>query len=217
MPSPSSQKRFAVLNNFGASGSNSALLLEEHLSTASPDIHDVPLVFGLSAKTEVAIRDLRNHYLKWLQRPENKSVSLSDVAYTSTARRQVYRHRLAFSVSDLGDLQQKLARADIVSVDDKPAQVAFVFSGQSGQYLGMGRALYESSPMFRNIVNECDAHLRWNGFSSVLPIITTETESIPDPATRFETYQTSQFVLQLALAKLWMSWGVRASAVIGHR
>ncbi|KZT25437.1 polyketide synthase [Neolentinus lepideus HHB14362 ss-1] len=220
-PSHPGQPRIAMLNNFGAAGSNGTLLLEEfvrkHVTSAEPA--GLAYVFGLSAKTEQALADLKAKYIDYLQGPLPEGINFSDIAYTATARRTLYAYRTAVVATDKGDLVRKLASAGTVQVsaDAKPSKVIFVFSGQGGQYLGMGGPLYRSCPLFKKHVDECQELLKIMGFPGVHQIILSESgESGLTKLEEFEAYQTAIFAVEYALAKVWMSWGIKPDAVVGH-
>ena len=212
-------KRVAVLNNFGASGSNAALAVEEFsrnrmCHTAS----DMSFVFGLSAKNTAAVEALRDRYLEWLSSEESRTMSLANIAYTASARRMLYEYRLAVSASSKAELIKKLKCASVVQAKERDATIVFVFSGQGSQYLGMGSSLYASSPLFRRHIDECHAILTSSGFSGILPIITRGTGSFEgNDVPEIGAFQNALLSVEYALAKLWMSWGLRPAAVIGHR
>ncbi|TFK33599.1 hypothetical protein BDQ12DRAFT_657776 [Crucibulum laeve] len=219
VPSQPNTPRAALLNNFGAAGSNTALLLEEYIGDSPVDAvpQGLAYVFGLSAKDDTALDALRVKYLDWLKDPKNQSARLSDVAYTATARRQIFNSRLAVSASHKQELIEKLTKAPISKPSQEPAKVVFVFSGQGSQYLGMGSALYETSSVFKHHVDECHAILIAEGFPGVIPILTAGGEgSGLSRLEEFEAYQSAIFALEYALSKLWMSWGLVPSAVVGH-
>ncbi|SJL00722.1 related to polyketide synthase modules and related proteins [Armillaria ostoyae] len=216
-PSPGGQTRMALLNNFGAAGSNTATLVEEFARPSPVQLEAIPVVFGLSAKTDTALEKLRAKYISWLQSSESADERLVDIAYTSTSRRQFYEHRTAVAASTREELIEKLQKAKFVQSPSQDGKAVFVFSGQGAQYLEMGRTLYDSSPIFKSHIDECHSFLIASGFYGVLAIIApgpddtglTETEE-------FEAYQAAIFALEYALAKLWMSWGVKPIAVVGH-
>lgn len=212
------QPRVAVLNNFGAAGSNVALLLEEARPTDCAELPgDLAYVFGLSAKTESALEELRNRYLLWLESLKS-NVKLADVAYTMTARRCIYEHRIAVEASTQNELVEKLKKASPVHVQNGSGKVVFVFSGQGGQHLGMGKSLYQTSEVFRKHVDECHSFLVSCGFFGVTQILLAgEGGSGLTKFEEFEAYQYAMFSLEYAIAKMWMSWGLTPAAVIGHR
>ncbi|KAF8330663.1 putative polyketide synthase [Amanita rubescens] len=217
-PSRYGPKRVAVLNNFGASGSNTALAVEEFFRNGMRHTpSDMPFVFGLSAKNIAGAEALRDKYLQWLSSEESAKTSLANIAYTASARRMLYEYRLAVSASSKEELIKKLKSASIVQAKERDATIVFVFSGQGSQYLGMGSSLYASSPLFRRHIDECHAILTSSGFSGILPIITRGTGSsegrdVPE----IGAFQSALLSVEYALAKLWMSWGLKPAAVIGH-
>ncbi|KAF7371094.1 Non-reducing polyketide synthase terA [Mycena sanguinolenta] len=218
LPSHEGMTRIALLNNFGAAGSNTALLLEEYLPP--PSLHPIPsdtsFVFGISAKTLPALQALRTRYIDWLHSPASQAIQLADIAYTATARRQIFPCRLAVSACTREQLIEKLGSAAVVPVPNVPAQAIFVFSGQGSQYLGMGRRLYRESDLFRRCIDECEAILTTSGFLGVLPIILGTGQSGLYPMEEFEVYQVATFALEYALAELWVSWNLIPAAVVGH-
>ncbi|KAJ7051783.1 putative polyketide synthase [Mycena amicta] len=215
--------RVAMLNNFGAAGSNTAIVLEEYIPKSVDDVNaTMAFVFGLSAKTPVALEDLRLKYIDWLRSPLSVSLSLANVAYTMTARRQIYPHRLAVSASSRSELVDKLSAATVpAETQGSPSptgQAVFVFSGQGGQYLGMGRVLYSENDIFKACVDECERVLKDAGFPGVLAIILglQDEGSGLEALEEAEAYQAAIFVLECALARMWIGWGVKPAAVIGH-
>ncbi|KAK0449459.1 hypothetical protein EV421DRAFT_1900141 [Armillaria borealis] len=212
--------RVALLNNFGAAGSNGALLLEEYIPKSSGKDTEVASSFivGLSAKNEQALVDLRASYIEYLRSSASAGVTLADIAYTATARRRIFSHRFAVTARSKEELTHKLELASGKTVSDNaPGKVVFVFSGQGGQYLGMGSALYKTSALFKSAIDECESFLKKNNFPGVLPIITSNGESSGlAPVEEFEANQAAIFALEYGLVKLWMSWGVTRTAVVGH-
>ncbi|KAJ7604989.1 putative polyketide synthase [Roridomyces roridus] len=215
--------RVALLNNFGASGSNTALILEEHVKPATATTcvpSDMSFVFGLSAKTLPALEELRVKYLDWLRSPASAALSLGDIAYTMTARRQLYSYRLAVTASSHQALLDKLTTAAPVLVPppaDTPPSVVFVYSGNGGQYVGMGGRLYNESPLFRACIDECEAILVGAGFPGVRDdIILGSGDSGLGPLQEFAKYHSAIFAIEYGLTQMWTSWGVVPSAVVGH-
>ena len=191
-------KRIAVLNNFGAAGSNGALILEEYTAelplntlVESPlsSTQSHPLVFGFSAKTLDAIEELKSCYLTHLRSiPGPTAPPLRDFAYTSTARRQLYPYRLSITADSLDSLTSTLESAvpnQTVSVKS----VAFVFSGQGVHYLGMGGQLYWTNEVFRRHVHECQTILEGFGFGAMIKWI-SGCPSASRPPSSDKTSQT---------------------------
>ncbi|KAG2147424.1 polyketide synthase [Suillus bovinus] len=212
-----SSPRMALLNNFGASGSNGALIVEDHPKQTKAPASGTSYVFGISAKTREVLETLRSHYFEWLHDARNRWIPMSDIAYTATARRQLHPFRISVDVGNKGQLVQALASAEVTHVEGTFGQIVFVFSGQGSYYRGMGKLLYTSSPVFRRCIDRCHRYLVSKGFADILPsIIGGNTDSGSDEMEEFEASQTSTMALEVALAKLWIHWGLTPSAVVGH-
>lgn len=213
---PTHRSRVALLNNFGAAGSNCASIIEEAPLLPSAQAPLAPsLVFGMSCKTEEALERLRGEYLDHLEKTVHSSAELADFAYTATARREQFPYKIAVCASNKDDLRGKLSSASIVHASSRNGKVVFIFSGQGSQYQGMGAALYRTSSSFRDIVDHCDKILMSRSLPGVLDIIRGGLSF--DSAETLGCWQSATFVLEYALAQLWISWGLKPDAVVGHR
>ncbi|KAI9792875.1 MAG: Type I Iterative PKS [Piccolia ochrophora] len=212
------KKRVAVINNFSAAGGNTTLALEEaptrRVSAMDPrSTH----VIAVSAKSKVSLKRNIERLLSYLD--ANADVSVSDLSYTTTARRHHHNHRIAFAASDIEQckiiLSPYLVSAETQkSVPLTAPAVAFAFTGQGALYKAVGLQLFRYSPLFRDQIMHLDDIARIQGFPSIVPAI---DGSVP------EDYNFPPIVAQLttvcveiAIAKFWGSLGVKPSAVIGH-
>ncbi|KAG1818621.1 putative polyketide synthase [Suillus subaureus] len=212
-----SSPRMALLNNFGASGSNGALIVEEYPKQAKAPASGISYVFGISAKSREVLETLRLSYFRWLHDARNRSIPMSDIAYTATARRQLYPFRISIDVGSKAQLVQALASAEVSHSEGNFGQVVFVFSGQGSYYRGMGKLLYSTSPVFQRCIDRCHRYLVSKGFAGILPSIVGEAaDSGSDEIEEFEASQTSTMALEVALATLWIHWGLTPSTVVGH-
>ncbi|KAI0685572.1 beta-ketoacyl synthase [Cytidiella melzeri] len=209
-------KRLALLNNFGAAGSNAALILEEVIATPrSTDHNPHAFVLGLSCDSEEALEKQRFAYLRFLREDlaDSDAVGLGDFTYTATARRQQYDFRLSAAGKTKQELCSALEGARPAEVRAACGKVVFVFSGQGGQYVGMGAQLYHTLPAFRRVVDYCHGKLLEWGFDGILHVISPQDEDTKDD---FQAYQCAVFALECALAAVWSSWGLKPDAVVGH-
>ena len=139
-PRPKSHPRLALLNNFGAAGSNGALILQEYDGSESDDEdedldEDQSYMLGLSARSVSALLEYRDNLITHLQNPI-ESVPLRDIIYSSTARRQVFDYRIAVVGSDPEELVDKLKTAQFHNIresGDPEPHAVFAFSGQGSQ------------------------------------------------------------------------------------
>lgn len=211
--------RRAMLNNFGAAGSNAALIVEEN--PVRQVAHQLPArssyVFNITAKRERDVRQYCVAYAQMLLR--SQATSLQDVCYTQSARRTLYGYRLPLACHSVEDLAQQLSKAAgrPVSGPQATRPCIFVFSGQGSFYAGMGRTLLQTSPVFRGKVEECDRLMASLGHGSVVAMIEAEQSPHPTSVESILYVQLATFCVEIALAAMWMSWNIKPAAVVGHR
>jgi acyl transferase domain-containing protein len=108
----------------------------------------------------------------------------------------------------------------VTGVEEARARpVAFMFPGQGAQYVNMGRELYESEPAFREPLDRCaeilTPHLGRDLRRLIYPEKAEETAA-SEELRQTSLTQPALFVVEYALSQLWMSWGIKPAAMIGH-
>ena len=223
------QKRLAGISSFGMSGTNAHVVLEEAPQTKlpPPEVERPLHLLTLSAKSDRALQELTEGVTNYLERHDSES--LSDICFTFNVGRSHFEHRFAIvtqqharSIEQLTALaaEQEIAGGfrGIVPRSKKP-KVAFLFTGQGSQYLGMARQLYETQPTFRKALQLCDEILRLYIDIPLLEILYPDdlVRAAQNPQIDLTAYtQPALFALEYALFKLWQSWGIEPSAVMGH-
>src|SRR6266404_3385009 len=231
-PDTGGGKRIAGVNSFGFGGANAHILLEEpparphseHLSTHTERAW--PLV--LSARSEKALRSSASRLRDWSDvrsKANGNSPVLPDLAYTLGAKRNLHPYRLTLVAHSMGEVVEELngylgdqkgskVRMAFAPRPEQTPRIAFVMSGQGPQWWGMGSELMRYQPVFRQGIERCDAAMRpWARFSLLEELGRSEDIS---QMHRTEIAQPAIFAMQMALTDLWISWGVRPAAIVGH-
>ncbi|MBL1102487.1 SDR family NAD(P)-dependent oxidoreductase [Streptomyces sp. 205] len=222
----SGRPRRAGVSSFGASGTNAHVILEQvppvaydavpagDIATAVPaDDRTVPVL--LSARTPDALRSQASRLLAHAD--ACPTLGLTDLAYSLATSRSLFEHRAALLVTGRDELREtatalaegahhpRLLGADA----PRPGKLAFLFSGQGSQRLGMGRELYERYPAFADALDTVLAQL-----DPALRAVMWGTEPQELDRTRFT--QPALFAVEVALFRLLESWGVTPDVVAGH-
>ncbi len=221
------------VSSFGIGGTNSHVILEEFLPNIEQSGFEKTMIesittrpwkmITLSAKTPSALANMRTNLAEYLKNhPES---SLEDIAYTLHIGREHFPHRCYFTsnsreqaIALLEDTASKKVSISHVP-EKKDRSIAFIFSGQGAQYIQMGCELYQSEPVFHNEVNNCCEILKKHIGIDLRQILYPEKEHESEAAEKINQTSLTQpclFVIEYSLAKLWMSWGIRPSVMVGH-
>jgi amino acid adenylation domain-containing protein len=210
--------RRAGVSSFGIGGTNAHVIVEEAPVVWPPGGSRPWQLLMLSAKTESALDQATARLTEYFR--QNPEANLADVAYTLQVGRKNFIHRRVIRCRTIDE-----------ALNADPAQVfnsttaaldqssVFMFPGQGAQHVNMGLDLYQREAVFSEQVNYCCELLRPHLDLDLRDILYPSEESTEDAAARLrQTYitQPALFVIEYALARLWMSWGVNPRAMIGH-
>ncbi|HEX6343601.1 SDR family NAD(P)-dependent oxidoreductase [Umezawaea sp.] len=203
--------RRAAVSSFGISGTNAHLILEQAPDPAERVEHTGVVPWCLAAKSPGALREqarrLREHA------PE---ASPAEVAHTLLSRFPGFAHRAVVfgeSTEDLADGLLAVENGSGAVVGEVAAGgLAFVFSGQGSQHEGMARSLHATSPAFARALDEVCAELDRFVDTPVKEVL-FGAEGLLDQT---GNTQPALFAVQVALARLCASFGVRPDFVAGH-
>ncbi|WP_203872375.1 type I polyketide synthase, partial [Planomonospora parontospora] len=219
------------VSSFGITGTNVHIVVEEPpAARQAPAAGDGdgdsgrPVVLPLSARTPGALTALAERYRDLLR---TGSVPLEQVAAAAGVRRTHHDLRLAV-VADTRE--EAAARLDAFAAGGSPDGVhsgesetwrtgerrrtAWVFPGQGGQWAGMGRDLLAAEPVFAAAVADCEQAMRRYADWSLTGELTADPQT--SRLAQADVAQPVIFAVQVALARLWRSWGFEPDAVIGH-
>ncbi|BAY15291.1 beta-ketoacyl synthase [Anabaenopsis circularis NIES-21] len=217
--------RCAGISSFGIGGTNAHVILEEApvIDQGSKEEQKRGYqLLVLSAKTSTALETATTNLIQYLQ--QNPNLNLADVAYTLSVGRRVFDHRRAVVCQTLDDavqvLQTKASPRVLTRHSEQSArQIGFMFPGQGTQYADMAKEIYQTEPIFREQVDYCCELLKPLLELDLRNVIYPQAQQQETAALQLQqTYITQPvlFVIEYALAQLWMSWGVKPSAMIGH-
>lgn len=222
---PAGMTRLAGVSGFGVGGTNAHVLVEQPPATLAPEAHDAtaPLLLPLSAQAPEALDALTTRWIDFLA---DDRVDAAAACATAAARRSHYTHRLAVAAPDVGVLRARLLAAVGRGEEgtapghrgrrplNRAPRIAFVCSGQGPQWAGMLRDLRREEPVVRTTLAALDAL-----FTPIAGWSLQAALDEPPTTSRVMETEVAQpliFALQMALADLWASWGVRPDAIVGH-
>jgi acyl transferase domain-containing protein/acyl carrier protein len=217
-----STPRRAGVSSLGIGGTNAHVILEEPPAVRKVNNQEREYqLLVLSAKTDSALETATKNLAQHLK--HHPDVNLADVAYTLQVGRAVFNHRRVVVCQSTQEGITALETIDpqqVLTHFQEPIQrsITFMFPGQGAQYVNMGRELYQTEPIFREQIDRCclllEPHLGLDLRSIIYP-----QESEKQAAEQLKQTSLAQpalFVIEYALAQLWMSWGISPQAMIGH-
>ena len=217
------QPRRAGVSSFGFGSANAHIVLEE-----APE--PIPTTAAgrswqlvtLSARTDTALDAATINLANHLQ--EHPTHSFADVTYTLQVGRREFDHRRVLVCQDRDEAMQILSSGAsqhlltaTATMHDRP--VIFMFSGQGAQYVHMGRDLYYNEALFRTHVDRCAELLLPHLGRDLRDLLYPPDDQVESATSLLDQTWLTQpalFVVEYALAQLWMSWGIQPHAMIGH-
>ncbi|KAH3903772.1 non-reducing polyketide synthase PKS19-like protein [Parastagonospora nodorum] len=213
----SDRKRLAMVNNFGAAGGNTSIIIEEAAPRprTSEDVRKAQVI-TVSAKTANSLQENLKALVDYIE--ARSELSVADLAYTLSARRNHYNYRvsvLATSTAEAASLLRPHIKTSLSQTphSGKQVPIAFAFTGQGTFYIGIGAQLYRDSHEFRKHIDQLDSLVRRQNFASFLPVVSGNVQ--PEDVS-IVTMNLAIVCVEIALARLWESFGIKPSMVIGH-
>lgn len=211
--------RRAGVTSLGMGGTNAHVVLEEAPEREGSSASRPWQILCLSARTATALESATDQLAGFLgERPQRP---LADVAFTLQVGRRPFEYRRSVLCRETDDAVAALSSRDperLLSRHQAAGErpVVWLLPGQGSQYWGMGQELYDQEPTYRHIVDECVELLA----DSLGPELRRVLVPGSAPGDLFEhsyrLQQVSLFVVEYALAQVWLEWGLIPEAMIGH-
>ncbi|OTA64239.1 putative polyketide synthase [Hypoxylon sp. EC38] len=208
--------RLALINNYGASGSNASMVLAQPPTLRPTQINGMPTgvkyPFWLSAHDNDSLRRRAKALRNYIGRMRGRH-SFANLSYNiARQNNRTLDSRVVLSATSLDDLDHKLAtldKSETQPTGDK--SVVLCFGGQISTFIGLDRQIYESTAIFRKHVDRVDLVARSLGVTSIFPGIFQRT-----PIQDTVLLQVALFAVQYACARSWIDSGLKPAAVVGH-
>ena len=234
--------RRAGVSSFGIGGTNAHVVLEEAPAAQLSQVKDLsqqPQLFVLSARTSTALDIASLNLADYLDRQKQDNgdftihsdsdftsdvtsdSDIAEVAYTLQVGRKAFEYRRSVVCKSALEAVQKLHDQATTKTFEQPSTV-FLFSGQGSQHINMAKGLIKTQHVFRQSLERCAEILSGEGIDLFALLYSkTETNETSQQTSQKTLQQTANaqpalFAVEYALAQLWVSWGVKPTAMLGH-
>lgn len=207
--------RYAGVSSFGVGGTNVHMILSEYIQKNSNNSTNNEHLIILSAKNEAALQQNKEKFIRFLEQSnQNSSFNMDNIAYTLQTGREAFQWRCFSSGKNHTEIIKNFSMNEPYLADDrKKLNVIFMIPGQGMQYHKMTSELIKNIPFFSSLVEEgvqlALPHLDVN----LLDIINNPSD---DRLNMTQYAQPALFIIEYALARLFIDYGIKPNAIIGH-
>jgi acyl transferase domain-containing protein len=214
--------RRAGVSSFGIGGTNAHVIVEEAAAPVLSGESRPWQLLILSGKTNAALEAATVQLAEFFE--QHPEANPADVAYTLQVGRAQFNYRRVALCRDADDASRTLSSADPQRVftayqEQKERPIVFMFPGGGAQYVNMGWDLYQCEPTYREHFDVCAEILQRRFGYDVRQWLYLEQSQAKEAAEQMKRTSVglpALFVVEYALARLLMSWGVKPQAMIGH-
>jgi len=222
---PAQGVRRAAVSSFGIGGTNVHMVLEEAPAATTPKATTAPAsqqpqLLTLAAKSAKALPQMQQQLRQWLQ--AHPETPLANVAYTLQTARAHFAHRVTVAAQNVAQaieaLDPQSGQAKATHTPPKVQKVVFLFPGGGTQYIDMGKALYQSEPLFKQQMDQCLAiaqGISGKDYHSVL-FPTQNRQQASASLEGAEWFQAIIFSFEYCLAQLLGQYGIKPHLMLGH-
>ncbi|KAI1423700.1 beta-ketoacyl synthase [Xylaria sp. FL1777] len=209
----------ALIANYGAAGSNAAIVLRELGSPSDQKTTSQDIIYSqaypvlLSAKSKESLCLYLTALKNWLS--GHAEASFADVTFNISRRQNTdFQHRVAVTATSNEYLVEKLQTISSSSFEANPSRrkpVIMCFGGQNGRTVTLSEHLYNSSKLLKTYMDRCDAACRTLGLDSIFPKVFQDT-----PVDDIVSLHCMLFAVQYSTARAWIESGVEVDTLLGH-
>ena len=220
------KERFAGISAFGMSGTNVHLIVGqapelENGRVKQSEVIPQEQLLTLSAKSADALYELAQRFSKKLDEDSSsKEANLPQLCFSAATGRSHFSHRAAFLANNALELSHTIkafsagnAHVNMTKgvAERRTPKLAFLFTGQGAQHVGMGKTLYETYEIFRASMDQC-AKLLESHLDRPLLEVMWSSEVLHQTAYT----QPALFSIEYSLTKLLEEWGIFPDLLLGH-
>ncbi|KAL0938170.1 polyketide synthase [Colletotrichum truncatum] len=211
------------VNNYGASGSNAALIVTEPPPRSTRIVHSsgeavsqaVSFPFRMTAFSQDSLAANISALRKYID--EKSAVEKGNIAYNLASKQNLsLPFATLFTATSVQQLRETLHTHDSSNVlrlplPEKARPIIMAFGGQTSKSVALDESLYRSCGLLRFHLDQCQRELKQLGFPGIFPQI-FQAEPIEDPV----ILHSALFSLQYSFAKSWIDSGITIARVVGH-
>lgn len=208
--------RRAGVSSFGVGGTNAHIVLQEPNREAREEAVMGPFLFVFSGRSENAVKDYSTRLAQHLAQTDDR---LDDISYTLQVGRKAFENRGFVVAHDKAEALQRLNNFQTQGSSFGKTQradppVVLMFPGQGAQFPGMAKDLYQHNPVFKQYFDRCREILLQRNQTDLHRIVFDNQDA--ELLKETSHAQPAIFAIEYALAQVWLSWGLRPQALIGH-
>ena len=227
----SGERLAACINNYGAAGSNAAMIIFEaprkndtHRrnpeTSVSPPSKRYPIQLAAASVGSLlaycAALDQYCQQLRCTRDTSEQSQILASLAFSLTTRlNQELSFMLTMNATDMDQLQAQLRQQTVTSnaikQRSKAPPLVMCFGGQVSDRVALDKCLWQESTLLRSYLDICDDTLRSLGYPELYPSI-FQTEAVTDVV----LLHSMIFAIQYSCAQAWLESGLKVDALVGH-
>ena len=209
------KKRIAAVSSFGFGGANGHVILEEYETVIKENRNNLDShLLKISANNLTSLKKMANQYRVKLDEWK-ETTNLQDICLSSQLNTSNFNYKLCIAGKHFDDFKKQLDQAEhLMNANKITPKIAFLFTGQGSQYLGMGKELYHTNPTFKKYVDQCEAIIY--NVTGEYWVTDSMNKNCPFDINETQYAQVVLFAIEFALAKTWEYIGVKPACLIGH-